>query len=824
MCKNHAVPRLPWLISLDALGPASVGSFQAWRDVVGMGSVGVRLVSEAQKGTHAECAQWLTPLRFALLLLGLLAVAFPALLSGSRTLWYSDFSAMGLPSVYHFRESVWAGELPLWNPYSNCGAPFLAQWGPMVLYPFSAVYLLLPLPWSLNLFCLGHLLLGGLGMFYLTREWTRNPFAAAIAGTAFVFNGASLSCLVWANYVVALSWAPWLIRLGRQAWTHGGRPIVWAVLAASGQLLSGAPELTVLTWSALGVLFLHDVGRGHLPGSRAVAAWRFASVVVVAALLCAIQLGPFLELLAQSHRIGVFRPKEWAIPATGWANLFLPVFRYGPPSDEIPQMQIGQGFLISYYLGLGPLLLAAFAGKGVWRSLTVVWGVLGAGCLWLAMGDHAGLHPFLATWLPALYWMQFPVKFTLVLAFLVPCLAGLGAAELLSQRGAASVKWMICAVAGALLLLLAVLAQWGAFSPEGTEAIPWVWTNAFFRAMWLVLFTGGLLFLLSRSVGLVRSVGSVGWLVVILMLDATTHNRTLVPQMEAGSFLPGLWSQQNTNATVRLGMSRVFLPPQVEQVVGSRVIQGVENRVLGRQLALWSHLNLLEQIPKVNGSSALPLREQKEVERQIYRFRNPDAAGLLDFLGVSWVNLASDPTSWTPRPGGLSWLQVGAEPRFDVRSNLLQRVFSPTFDSRSEVWFAQEDAERIGALKGKGRIVQQNFGSQRIRAMVDMSEDGILTIAQSFSPNWRAWVNDQPTPVFRANAAFQAVRVPRGLNRVELRYVDNTFRGGAVLSGLTLGGLIWWLRRHPGSRQLERLPGGRLDADAKSSEPVREAA
>ena len=56
-----------------------------------------------------------------------------------------------------FRESFWRGEMPLWNPYNNCGLPFLAQWNTLALYPGSLFYLLLPLSWALGVFCLLHL-------------------------------------------------------------------------------------------------------------------------------------------------------------------------------------------------------------------------------------------------------------------------------------------------------------------------------------------------------------------------------------------------------------------------------------------------------------------------------------------------------------------------------------------------------------------------------------------------------------------------------------------------------------------------------------------
>ncbi|PAW85284.1 MAG: hypothetical protein B9S33_10000, partial [Pedosphaera sp. Tous-C6FEB] len=100
---------------------------------------------------------WFTPPRFAAFLLLAFVVAFPGIWLGTETFFRSDYGVMAYPSAHYLRESLRAGELPLWNPLSNCGAPFLAQWGTMCLYPGSLFFVALPMPWALGVFCLLHL-------------------------------------------------------------------------------------------------------------------------------------------------------------------------------------------------------------------------------------------------------------------------------------------------------------------------------------------------------------------------------------------------------------------------------------------------------------------------------------------------------------------------------------------------------------------------------------------------------------------------------------------------------------------------------------------
>ena len=80
-------------------------------------------------------ADWFTAGRFALILAALIFAAFPQVLLGLQTFVVRDFGFFAYPLALYQRECFWQGELPLWNPYNNCGVPFLAQWNTMPLYP-----------------------------------------------------------------------------------------------------------------------------------------------------------------------------------------------------------------------------------------------------------------------------------------------------------------------------------------------------------------------------------------------------------------------------------------------------------------------------------------------------------------------------------------------------------------------------------------------------------------------------------------------------------------------------------------------------------------
>src|ERR1017187_6865595 len=220
-----------------------------------------------------------SPWQFGLLLALLIFAAFPQVILGLETFVARDFGFFVYPLAHFQRECFWRGEIPFWNPYNNCGVPFLAQWNTMPLYPPSLIYLTLPLEWSLSFFCLLHLWFAGLGMFFLARRWTGNSFAAAFAGTVFAFNGFTLNLLMWPSHIATFAWLPWFVLAVELAWREGMQKIILAAFAGAMQMLAGGPETIFLTWLIVSALWLQQFIKNDSP--RIAMLWRFPLVVAL---------------------------------------------------------------------------------------------------------------------------------------------------------------------------------------------------------------------------------------------------------------------------------------------------------------------------------------------------------------------------------------------------------------------------------------------------------------------------------------------------------------------------------------------------------------
>jgi len=737
---------------------------------------------------------WLTPRRFAALLGVLIFAVYPEVLTGQATFFHRDFAVFGYPLAFYHRESFWRGEMPLWNPLNYCGLPFLAQWNTLTLYPLSLIYLLLPLSWSLGLFSLIHLFLAGMGMYFLAHRWTENRFAAGVAGLGFAFGALMLNCLMWPNNIAALGWLPWVVLCTERAWQGGRRWLLAAVLTGALEMLSGAPEVILLTWGLLGTMLLGEMVRAGAGRWRM--ALRFVGVGLWVAALAAAQLLPFLDLLAHSQRDTGFADSVWSMPAWGWANLIAPMFRMYRTSLGA-YAQPGQYWIPSYYPGGGVVALALLALLLVRRRVVWLLGALTLLCLVLALGEHGLLYSALKRALPLLGFMRYPVKFVMLPAVLLPLLAAIFLARCLAvpQPYWPRFSRRVLMFGGVLVAITAGLI-WAAFRyPLPGASAEVAARNGVLRAAFLVLILGGILALPRIHRPRWEVPARLG-LLALLWLDAMTAGPRPNPTVLRWVYEPNLVCQElHLTPQPAIAESRTMLNGQAEASLPLAPMTNATDEVLYPRLAIYANANLLDSLPKVVGMYSLFPRETGEVLAMLWGTPEPPQ-GLADFLAVSHMNVPGRVTEWQARPRHLPWVTVGAKPVFAESAATLAALSAPDFDARHTVFLRPEARGLVTVSNASpAKVCVQEFSAHKVRFEVEVSQPVMAVIAQSYYHNWRAAVDGHPTRLWRANHAFQAVEVPPGKRQVTLVYQDRPFYCGAVISLAAAGGwLIFWFR------------------------------
>ena len=742
----------------------------------------------SEPATRQSVDDWFTPGRFAALLAVLIAAAYPEVLTGQGTFFHRDFADFGYPLAFYHRESFWRGEFPLWNPLNDCGLPFLAQWNTLTLYPLSLIYLLLPLSWSLGLFCLAHLFLAGMGMYFLAWRWTDNRFAAAAAGLMFSFNALMLNCLMWPNNIAAMGWLPWVVLLTERAWRGGARWLLAAALAGAMQMLAGAPEVILLTWGLLAALFAGEMVRA--PANRWRMSARFFTTGFWVAGLSAAQLLPFLDLLAHSQRDKAFADSMWAMPAWGWANFLVPLYRaYLTPLGAYAQPE--QYWIPSYYPGVGAIALALLAVAVVRRRLVWLLGVLTALCWLLALGHHTPVYPALRKVLPGLGFMRYPIKFVILPAALVPLLAAtfLARCATVTPPDWPRQRRRIIGYGIALLAIIGLLI-WSAyrFPLPGAFAEVAAQSGAT-RAAFLLMILGGIVALPQIRRHPLDKLAGIA-LLLLLWLDPLTAGPRPNPSAPRWVYDPDLARNElHLDPPPRIGQSRTMLNAEAESNLPIAPMTNAENQVLYTRLAIYANANLLDHLPKVVGMYSLFLRESGDVLSTLWGAPQPPA-GLADFLAVSHINAPGKVTQWDFRPTYMPWVTAGQKPVFTGPAEILQALAAPDFDPRRTVFLPLETRPLVTVSNSSPvKVSVREFSAHTVKLETEASEPALVVIAQSFYHNWRAYVAGHPAPLLRANYAFQALQIPAGRQQVTLAYEDRAFHCGALVS--LIAGAVW---------------------------------
>ena len=775
---------------------------------------------------------WLTSKRFSLMLGLFIVVLFPGVIFGTQTFFFRDYGIFGYPLASYHRECFWRGELPLWNPLSNCGLPYLAQWNTLTLYPLSLIYLLLPLPWSLSFFCLAHLFIAGLGMYFLALNWTRVltpplPFggggrgegasrlAAAVAGFAFAFNGLTLNCLMWPNNIAGLAWMPWVIWLVERGWEEGPRELIVAALVGALQMLSGAPEIILFTWLIVALLWIGKMRAHHIP--RMSLLWRMAIIATLVAALSSAQLFPFFDLLIHSERDKNFGAGTWTMPQWGWLNLVLPLFKcYQSPSG--PFLQPRQGWTSSYYPGIGILALALFAGRFVQQRRVVwLWALTLAG-LWIALGENGYVYTLVYKALPALGFMRFPIKFVILVIFALPLLAAFAVAHMQNTRAGAfplplggegqgegaiggkgersgdqATRWTI----GLLVLLIAIILcclAYGYWHPFAN--LPWstLCGNALIRIACLVA-PFIILFRLPIAQSPRGQIGLQIALVAMVGIDTWTHAPNQNPTVSLDVYALRVVARELNFTPANPDMSgRAFMSRTTYDLLYGAMIPDAVKDFTGRRFGLFGNCNLLDHVPTPDGFYSLYLPEQRELWMRLF-FATNFPGPLADFLGIS--RISTNVFDWQTRDSARPLATTGARPVFSDRAETIRALMSSHFDPQQVVYLPTETKSSISVTNGSAaQILASSFSSSAITVKTSTTEPALLALAQSYYHRWKAYLNGKPVKIWRANHAFQAVEVPAGESQVKFVYEDTPFRYGAIISAGSLAACMIALFRN----------------------------
>lgn len=188
---------------------------------------------------------------------------------------------------------------------------------------------------------------------------------------------------------------------------------------------------------------------------------------------------------------------------------------------------------------------------------------------------------------------------------------------------------------------------------------------------------------------------------------------------------------------------------------------------------------------------------------------NPFRMKLLDATSVSYILskevLPSDfleEYHWetaTSVDGWMLYKNTSALPRaFFVRSavqyaspdDFSKKFYANDFDMHTSVLLEK----KVSGLSGtSGRVTHSSYTPEHISLQTNTDGKELLVMTDTYYPGWKAYVDGRETPILKANFAFRAVEVPKGMHTIIFSYQPASFSVGAALTIMGVVGFILFL-------------------------------
>ncbi len=663
---------------------------------------------------------------------------------------FEDWTSYFHPTATFIHNELRDHHLPLWNPYSFAGQPFLALHVPGVLYPPNLALLLsFSAERALAIHAVLHLWIAGWFAWLFAARLGLNATARAVVGIVYMFSTPVIASLGITAYLSTEAWLPailWAVHglLSELRWRWVGTLGTVVALAFLGGHSQGFVYEMQLAgaYGIFGVFFITE------RGARKRALGLAACGGLLALGLSAPQLLPALELARGAVR--------------GFQGVTIAQATYGSISLDM----LSTGLLGAAFLSEEPTLL----------QLLVVWPVFGVLLLPLGVFAKAQRLHFVffvsATLLAGLFmaglstpvyemyyalplgdFFRVPMRLSFVYMFLAALVTGI-AFEGLTDVLARAARPGISALATALLLVIAVD----------------VYTRTA-RASENLLFE----------------------------FPAPPAPASLVDALNGhGERRDRAWISASTRGRQHLGvkpgmMNQFFSLPDYEPTMPA----DYQGFFLKSESSAWHGFLDLEPDPRA--APQRPLRKLLDLMSVRYYIARESAArtpgGLRAYRNTGMIG--------QPRPMGEFLLleRPNAVPRsYAVRCNRFEPDFHAAMRSlESSDFHPLTEAVVTGPVPPAGSIAARlnrpctqrqasddvvvitSYEPEEVRLHAICTTSCLVVLTDLYYPGWRVSVDGEERAVERVNALFRGVHLDAGSHEVVYRFAPGSFRLGLLL-------------------------------------------
>lgn len=716
----------------------------------------------------------------------------------------SDLILKHYPQRLFYAREVWSGQLPLWNPYILSGTPLLAVANSSVWYPFTALFALLPTDYAFGVVAWLHLLIGGVGAWWLARALHIAPFPALLVPVIYLGSGFATKWLALPTMGGVIAWTPvamyGAIALGTSMavadWAGARRA---AVCFGAGVVLAGLSQpdtslYMVIAGSMVAIGIVWSQQARHVPHMLA----GLVAIGVAVFGLMAPQILPTVELgLSVSRAGGQGDYSPLAIVTTIAPELLTSLHAAGDWGYK-------EGTLPDWHIGLLPLLLWL---SGWWllddARLRVLAGVALV-CVCYALS-------------PVAWWQSVPLlsQFRELSRAMLPASLLMGviaAATVVRLQSSTPLQLRVIGLVPASLLGAALGYAWWVTPGlpwrvlASYQGVEWAWpilTVVAFGALWW------------------RRVALHPWMPVVVLC---------IVAMQLWWYWRPLYQPVDPRAVVATTDLRAEVPADV---VSDPVLPMTRMQYfLQRQPGVFrifaadypfyqSNTNMVAQLADVRGFDSLIWGEYAQFVRRwegnlqdggnsvsMYLTKASATPRWLDLTNVRYVLFRPNSPLIAQFPGlelvhqsdeGRIYLNPHALPRaylvhrveqLSTEEAVYARLRDPQFPMGDAV-VTEADIPAVAPVTGAVATPEvRSYQANRVVIAGVAQAAGVLVLSDTNYPGWQATLNGAAAPIYTVNGVFRGVWVPAGAYEVVFWYWPTSLSWGLALWATTVTVLV----------------------------------
>jgi len=731
-------------------------------------------------GAVAALRDW----KAVVLFTGMTVLFFYRILLQEAWMW-EDMMYFSYPVRVFAATSMALGHLPLWNPYTFSGMPFLADIQTTVLYVPCVVLAFfvrdggLSFYW-LEIMVIAHYVLAGWAMFLLASSFDLKRVPALFAGATYMLSGFMITHAIHQQIITMVAWYPLITMLFRNALTEARwRPAFLCALVLGHSTFAGYPQLSLYFHTFLLAYFLFILlsthrGRDLISRPVLVIALKAGMIVGLGLAVAAIQLLPTAELaeLSQRAQIAYEKSTEGSLAWSQLLTLFIPKLFGAAGAGGSNYWGPGTYWYFwetCIYVGILPLMLIVVSALHIRRNPHVAffWGVALFTILF-ALGNNFVLHKLILDYVPGFSKFRNPGRAGIFLSFAGSLLSAFALQGLMNPEKnlpeSRRVNVLLFSVAGAGIALWTAVVT-GLLDPvPGTPAILQAMRKEAHVSLLLVLVSAGTLLALR---------GNKAW------------------RSAAALVLPGLFfidmfvfgGGQNTSATnpsdyfhrsdplvrflrndMKNDLFRVNTRNQYGMIMDRN--QGMVSRIF--TMEGYTPLVLQRAIPPYGDTPRLDLLNVK------YRTSFDVRTGSL--------SLVPHPT-YMPRAFFLYDYRV-----VHTEQELAAALSDSLWNHRSTAILERDPgAHPVPPAEGqRGSVHVSAYNDNSLELEAASPTPGILVLSEVYYPGWKAYVDGTETEILRTDYNLRGITFPGGSHHVEFRFTPASFARGAWITAAAL--------------------------------------